>query len=82
MEETKRKEEALENSNVQLGKELSALKASQVQLTEQLSSTKAVVSMHLFKRLNDKHSLISYFEKFVVLNVECFSWLITFDEAI
>lgn len=43
VEETKRKEEALESSNIQLGKELSALKASQVQLTEQLSSTKAVM---------------------------------------
>ena len=42
--DTKQKEEELENSNVQLSKELSALKANQVQLAEQLNSTKAVVS--------------------------------------
>ena len=45
--ETKRKEEELETTNVQLGKELTALKANQVQLAEQLSSTKAVVSCFL-----------------------------------
>ena len=44
LNETKRREEELETTNVQLGKELTALKANQVQLAEQLSSTKAVVS--------------------------------------
>ncbi|KAL5262069.1 hypothetical protein ACHWQZ_G007682 [Mnemiopsis leidyi] len=50
LNETKRREEELETTNVQLGKELTALKANQVQLAEQLSSTKAVM-----KKLNSEH---------------------------